>query len=54
MGGLPELKLVKVSLTDGSGGRILDILGDAACQVEADGWPQAAEPPPLGFLPVCN
>jgi hypothetical protein len=35
-------------------GRILDLLGDAACQVEADGWPVVAEPPPLGILPNCN
>jgi hypothetical protein len=36
-------------------GRILDFLGDAACKVNAQGWPQTAQPPAqLGVLPTCD
>jgi hypothetical protein len=36
-------------------GRISDFLGDAACKVNAQGWPQLAEAPAqLGVLPNCN
>jgi hypothetical protein len=36
-------------------GRITDFLGDAACKVDSQGWPQNAEAPAqLGVLPNCN
>jgi CubicO group peptidase (beta-lactamase class C family) len=36
-------------------GRIIDYLGSAACQVEQQGWPQIADPPPVLIAqPPCN
>lgn len=35
-------------------GRIFDYLGRAACQVEVQGWPQAAEPNAINNVPICN
>ena len=35
-------------------GRILDILGDAACQVTIDGWQPFSDPPAIeSGLPIC-
>lgn len=36
-------------------GRIFDFLGDAACKVDAEGWPQLAEPPAqIAMQPDCD
>ncbi|MGH9869524.1 MAG: serine hydrolase [Candidatus Polarisedimenticolia bacterium] len=35
-------------------GRIIDIMADAACTVDAQGWPAMAEPQAVLFNPICN